>query len=90
VKPSLSHPLNIQIPEGCSYRFKAFPVEEVFFFINIKVEKKGINQPPRPGNEPCKSQIINGPGHPSFKRRGNLRVFNAPLKLTPMSPTGGI
>jgi len=26
-----------------------------------------FNQPPRPGNEICKYQIINRPGHPSFK-----------------------
>ncbi len=30
------------------------------------------NQPPRPGTESCKHQIINRPGHPSFKRRGNF------------------
>jgi hypothetical protein len=36
-----------------------------------------MNQPPRPGNEPCKNQIVNRPGHPSFKR-GN---FFEPLHL---------
>jgi hypothetical protein len=37
-----------------------------------KIELRGINQPPRPGNEVCKNQIINCPGHPSLKRRGNV------------------
>jgi hypothetical protein len=45
------------------------------FFIDIKI-RKGINQPPRPGNEPCKNQIINCPGHPSFKRRGNFVIIS--------------
>ena len=27
------------------------------------------HQPPRPGNELCKHQIIKHPGHPSLKRR---------------------
>jgi hypothetical protein len=31
------------------------------FFIDIKV-KKELNQPPRPGNEFCRHQIINCPG----------------------------
>ena len=36
-------------------------------------ESTGItNQPPRPGNEFCKHQIISRPGHPSLKRRGNF------------------
>jgi hypothetical protein len=39
--------------------------------IDIKV-KKQINQPPCPGDKSSKNQIINGPGHPSFKRRGNF------------------
>jgi hypothetical protein len=41
-------------------------------FHRLKSKKKIINQPPRPGNEPCKNQKINCPGHPSFKRRGNF------------------
>ena len=31
-----------------------------------------INQPPRPGKQNCKNFKISNPGHPSFKRRGNL------------------
>jgi hypothetical protein len=31
------------------------------FFIAIKIKKR-INQPPRPGNQPCIYQIINRPG----------------------------
>jgi len=49
---------------------RPFLLKRFLFFIDIKVER--INQPPRPGNEPCKDQIINTPGHPSFKRRGNF------------------
>ena len=50
---------------------KPFLLKRFLFLIAIKV-KKGRNQPPRPGNEFCKDQIINCPGHPSFKRRGNF------------------
>ncbi|OFX93448.1 MAG: hypothetical protein A2X06_08995 [Bacteroidetes bacterium GWC2_40_22] len=52
---------------------------------------KKTNHPPRPGNELCKHQIINHPGHPSFKRRGNFFysiLQKTMLKLTPM-PCGG-
>jgi hypothetical protein len=44
---------------------RLFLFKMILLFIDIK---KGINQPPRPGNELCKDQIINCPGHPSFKR----------------------
>jgi hypothetical protein len=50
-----------------------------------------MNQPPRPGNESCKYQIINRPGHPSFKRRGNLYnllISNMTLNLTAMPLKG--
>ena len=33
------------------------------------------NQPPRPGKQNCKHLKIMNPGHPSFKRRGNLFVY---------------
>jgi hypothetical protein len=52
---------------------RIFILRMILFFIEIK---KGINQPPRPGNELCKNQIINCPGHPSFKRRGNVSDMN--------------
>jgi hypothetical protein len=50
-----------------------------------------MNQPPRPGNKICKHQIINCPGHPSFKRRGNFCYShhkNNTLKLMaiPLAP----
>ena len=52
---------------------------------------KMTNQPPRPGNEHCKHQIIRHPGHPSLKRRGNFfysTLQRTKLKLTPMPGRG--
>jgi len=54
---------------------RSFLFNKLLFFIDIKVEK-GINQPPRPGNESCKYQIINRPGHPSLKRRGEYHELS--------------
>jgi hypothetical protein len=50
-----------------------------------------LNQPPRPGNESCKYKIINCPGHPSFKRRGNLFWFpylHTPHKINTYASRG--
>jgi hypothetical protein len=33
------------------------------------------NQPPRPGKQNCRHFKVNNPGHPSFKRRGNLYIY---------------
>jgi hypothetical protein len=51
----------------------------------------GINQPPRPGNKYCKYKIINRPGHPSFKRRGEFfsyPSYNPNLRLTALGFRG--
>ncbi|OFY58059.1 MAG: hypothetical protein A2X04_05495 [Bacteroidetes bacterium GWF2_41_9] len=43
------------------------------------------------GGKHCKHQIINHPGHPSFKRRGNflhIPFANNNLKLTAMRQGG--
>ena len=50
-----------------------------------------MNQPPRPGNKPCNNHIINRPGHPSFKRRGNFYnpfISNSTLSWTVMPSKG--
>jgi len=66
----------ISFSDGLFFSLTIFlSVEEVFVFHRYKGNKKGINQPPRPGNESCKIQIINRPGHPSFKRRGDFCYF---------------
>jgi hypothetical protein len=41
---------------------RPFLLKRLLFFIDIKVKRKKINQPPLPGNELCKNQIINCPG----------------------------
>ncbi|HEY5469083.1 MAG TPA: hypothetical protein VIK07_01030 [Bacteroidales bacterium] len=46
-----------------------FLLKMILFLVDIK---KGINQPPRPGNEIVINERITLPGHPSFKRRGNF------------------
>jgi hypothetical protein len=60
---------------------RSFLLKRLLSFIEKKV-KKYTNQPPRPGNGFCKNQIINCPGHPSFKRRGNYLYLLAD-KSTP-------
>ena len=81
------------VPYKWSERFKIFSIEEVSVFPRKKGNKKGINQPPRPGNLHCKIQIINCPGHPSLNCRdgsrpvptiSNLRFYNSTLSLRAM------
>jgi hypothetical protein len=49
-----------------------FSNEDDFDLHRHKDLMKAVNQPPRPGIKHCKNKIISHPGHPSFKRRGNL------------------